>query len=301
MANKTKKPIYTSKREMIIESILIFLRGLFMGSADVIPGVSGGTIALITGIYERLVHSISKIRFSFIKPLFKGNIKGFKEQLLEEIDFPLFIPLFAGIAIAILSLSKVIGFLLANYEAYTFAFFLGLILASAYVLYTHLLHVSLKTLGLAILGFVFGVVFVGLNPIAANHCLIIIFFSGMLAICAMILPGISGAFILLLIGQYDYMLSALNTMKLDVVITFIVGAVIGLLGFSKILDKLITNHKNATIAFLIGLMVGTLRIPVDKIVPEIQVAQELLLPVIVLVIIGVGLIVIVEKKFNCIK
>ncbi|MGL6299156.1 MAG: undecaprenyl phosphate translocase family protein, partial [Methanobacteriaceae archaeon] len=147
----------------------------------------------------------------------------------------------------------------------------------------------------------FGVIFVGLNPIAANHSLIIIFFSGMLAICAMILPGISGAFILLLIGQYDYMLNALNTMKLDVVITFIVGAVIGLLGFSKVLDKLITNHKNATIAFLIGLMVGTLRIPVDKIVPKIQVAQELLLPVIALVIVGFGLIVILEKKFNYIK
>ncbi|MGL4670194.1 MAG: DUF368 domain-containing protein [Methanobacteriaceae archaeon] len=272
-----------------------------MGSADVIPGVSGGTIALITGIYERLVHSISKIEFSFIKPLFKRNFRESKKLLLKEIDFPLFIPLFGGVAIAILSLSKVIGFLLSNYEALTFAFFLGLILSSAYVLYTHLPHISAKSLGLAILGFIFGVVFVGLNPIATNHSLVIIFFSGMLAICAMILPGISGAFILLLIGQYDYMLNALNTLKFDSIIVFIAGAVIGLLGFSKVLDKLIKNHKDITIAFLIGLMVGTLRIPVDKIVPEIQVSQELLLPVIVLMVIGFLLIVILEKKFNYIK
>ena len=118
------------------EAFYIFLRGLFMGSADIIPGVSGGTIALITGIYERLVKGISRINFTFLKPLFKGDFKGFKERLVYEVDFELFIPLLIGIAIAFLTLSKVISYLLENQTAYTFSFFLGLILASAYILYT---------------------------------------------------------------------------------------------------------------------------------------------------------------------
>ncbi|WP_067260472.1 DUF368 domain-containing protein [Methanobrevibacter cuticularis] len=275
-----------------------------MGSADIIPGVSGGTIALITGIYERLVHSIGKINFTFIKPLLKGNFSEFKMKLLEEIDFGLFIPLFLGIGIAMISFARLIEYAMNYYPAYTFAFFLGLILASAYVLYAHLEKFSIKLIIVSIVGFILAFIFVGLNPISATHTLPILFFSGMIAICAMILPGISGAFVLLLLGQYKYMLNALNTMNFTEIIVFILGAVIGILGFSKILDYFLQKHEQITITFLIGVMLGTLRLPYDNIVNNLRVGSfgipfEIIC--ILFVLLGFILIVILEKKFKFVK
>ena len=280
------------------ESIIIFLKGLFMGSADIIPGVSGGTIALITGIYERLVHAISSINFTFMKPLLKGDFSGFKERLLYEIDFELFIPLLLGIAVAFLSLAKLISYLLVAQTANIFAFFLGLILASAYILYTKLDGLNFKLIVTTVIGIVLSYIFVGLNPIAANHSLIVIFFSGIIAICAMILPGISGSFLLLLLGQYQYMLNCLSNLKITEMIVFIVGAVIGILGFSKVLNYLLENHESITMAFLIGIMIGTLRLPVDKITTSISGSW---IPCVVLAIIGFVLIIVMEKKFNYIE
>ena len=272
-----------------------------MGSVETIPGVSAGTIALITGIYERIVHGIGKIKFSFIKPLIKGDFSGFKKSLIDEIDFQLFIPVGLGMVIAVLTIAKIMGFLIEVYTAFTFAFFLGLILASAYVLYTRIVHFSLKMLILSIIGFVLSFMFVGLNPIAADHSLIIIFFSGMIAICAMLLPGISGAFILLLLGQYYHMLNALNTLNWTEIITFCAGALIGVLGFSKFLDYLLQHHEEVTMAFLIGVMIGTLRIPYDKVASNLS-GSPLEIPLcIILAIIGLVLIVLLEKKFKYIE
>ena len=282
----------------IRESVIIFLKGLFMGSADIIPGVSGGTIALITGIYERLVHAISSINFTFMKPLLKGDFSGFKERVLYEIDFELFIPLLLGIAVAFLSLAKLISYLLVAQTANIFAFFLGLILASAYILYTKLDGLNFKLIITTVIGIVLSYIFVGLNPIAANHSLIVIFFSGIIAICAMILPGISGSFLLLLLGQYQYMLNCLSNLKITEMIVFIVGAVIGILGFSKVLNYLLENHESITMAFLIGIMIGTLRLPVDKITTSISGSW---IPCVVLAIIGFVLIIVMEKKFNYIE
>ena len=244
------------------EIILIFLKGLFMGSADIVPGVSGGTIALITGIYERLISAISSIKFSFLKPLLKANFSDFKDKLIEEIDFELFIPLILGIAIAFITLAKVISYLLDTQTAYTFSFFLGLILASAYILYTRLENFNIK--------------------------LIII-------ICAMILPGISGSFLLLLLGQYQYMLNALNSRNFIEIFVFGIGAVIGILGFSKLLNYLLERYESATMAFLIGIMVGTLRLPLMKISTTIQGSW---IPCIILALIAFVLIIVLEKKFK---
>lgn len=277
------------------DMILIFIRGFLMGSADTIPGVSGGTIALITGIYERLIHAISSIKFGFIKPLIKLDFAGFEEKLFEEIDFELFIPLVLGIGIAVLTLSKVIGYLLQNYTAYTFSFFLGLILASAYILYTKLDEINIKLIILTIIGIILSYIFVGLNPIAANHSLIVLFFSGIIAICAMILPGISGSFLLLLLGQYEYMLNSLNSLNFIEIIVFIAGAFIGILGFSKILNYLLENYESATMAFLIGIMIGTLRLPFNQITSNLTGSWLICL---ILAIIGVVLIVILEKKLS---
>jgi putative membrane protein len=284
----------------IKESLLIFIRGFIMGCADSIPGISGGTIALITGIYDRLIHGIGKIKFVFIKPLLKGDLSGFKDKLIDEIDFQLFIPLFSGIAIALISLSKLITYLMEVYPVYTFAFFLGLILASTYILYTHIVKVSFKIAIVSIIGFILAYIFVGLNPISANHSLIVLFFSGSIAICAMILPGISGAFLLLLLGQYEYMLNALHNFHLSEIITFCVGAVIGILSFSKLLDYLLNNYKEITMGFLIGVMIGTLRLPYEKI-QESLISSSIsihLIITLVIALIGFILIIILEKKFN---
>ncbi len=277
------------------EIFLIFIRGFLMGSADTIPGVSGGTIALITGIYERLIHAISSIKFGFIKPLLKLDFKGFKNKLLEEIDFELFIPLILGIGVAILTLSKVITYLLEYHTAYTFSFFLGLILASAYILYTKLDEINIKLIILTIIGIVLSYIFVGLNPIAANHSLIVLFISGLIAICAMILPGISGSFLLLLLGQYEYMLNSLNSLNITEIVVFIAGALIGILGFSKILNYLLENYESATMAFLIGIMVGTLRLPINQVTSNLTGSWLVCL---ILAIIGVVLIIVLEKKLS---
>lgn len=277
------------------EMILIFLRGLFMGSADIVPGVSGGTIALITGIYERLINAISRINFSFVKPLLKGNLSDFKEKLIEEIDFELFIPLLLGIGVAFITLAKVISYLLDTHTAYTFSFFLGLILASAYILYTKLDDLNLKLIIITAIGIILSYIFVGLNPIATNHSLIVIFISGLIAICAMILPGISGSFLLLLLGQYQYMLNSLNSRNLVEIFVFCIGALIGILGFSKLLNYLLEKYESATMAFLIGIMLGTLRLPVMKITSTMKGSWIICL---ILAVIAFAIIIVIEKKFK---
>ncbi len=276
--------------------ISIFLRGLFMGSADIIPGVSGGTIALITGIYERLVHSISKIKFGFLRPLLNnGDLKRAFKALKEEVDFELFIPLLLGIGLAVFTLSHIISYMITYYVTYTYAFFSGLILASAYVVYTKIDGFSVKNSIFTLMGFVFAFLFVGLNPIQTNHTLIVLFFSGFIAICAMILPGISGAFMLLLLNQYEYMLGVLNRMAIIEIITFISGAVIGILSFSRLLDYLLRNHEAVTMSFLVGLMIGTLRLPYNKI--KIFSMESIFISLL-LVIIAFIIVSVLEKKFN---
>lgn len=277
------------------EMFLIFLRGIFMGSADIVPGVSGGTIALITGIYERLIQAISSIKFSFVKPLLKGDFAEFKTKLFEEIDFELFIPLILGIGIAFLTLAKVISYLLDTQTAYTFSFFLGLILASAYILYTKLDGINLKLIIITIIGIILSYIFVGLNPIAANHSLIVIFISGLIAICAMILPGISGSFLLLLLGQYQYMLNALNSLNFVEIIVFVSGAAIGILGFSKLLNYLLKNYESATMAFLIGIMIGTLRLPINQITTNLNGSWIIC---VLLAFIAFIIIFVIEKRFK---
>lgn len=283
------------------EAILIFVRGVLMGSADIVPGVSGGTIALITGIYAHLVEAISNIKFGFIKPLFKGDFKGFWNQMLEEIDFKFFIPLILGIGVAFLTLAKVVTFCMDNYTALTYSFFLGLIIASAVVLFKKLNKITVKNLLFAILGAVLTYIFVSLNPIAANHSLIVIFISGMIAICAMILPGISGSFLLLLLGQYAYMLDALHTLNFKEIIVFVIGALIGILGFSKILNFLLKNYEEITMAFLIGVMLGSLRVPAVQIINSVSINISGLLPCVIVAIIAFAIIIVLETRFDYIE
>jgi len=246
------------------ETLIIFLKGLFMGIADIIPGVSGGTIALITGIYMRLVHAISGINLRFISRLVKGDFEGAKKSI-GDIDFQLFIPLLAGIGLAIFLMSNLLDYLLQNFEASTYAFFFGLILASPVLLYEKIEGLSVKIIIFSIAGFLAGFFLAGLATLQIGHSLPVIFLSGMIAICAMILPGISGAFMLLFLGMYDYMINVLKNLQFLEIFVFIFGALIGILAFSRVLNYILRKYESITISFLIGLMLGALRLLYDNI------------------------------------
>ena len=246
------------------ESIIIFLKGLLMGSADIIPGVSGGTMALITGIYERLIHAIRDIDFKFVYYFFQRDFKAAKKNFMA-IDFALLLPLGTGIGLAFLALAHIIKYMLEHQTAPTYAFFFGLILASAGIVSKYVKHVDLAHILSGIAGFFFVFYIVGLEGLEENHSLPMIFITGVIAICAMILPGISGSLIMLIMGQYNFMLDALNNRLMPELITFLAGATLGLVGFSRVMDYMITHHKSVTMAFLFGLMLGALRVPVEKI------------------------------------
>ncbi|MBN2602524.1 MAG: DUF368 domain-containing protein [Candidatus Thermoplasmatota archaeon] len=246
-----------------------------MGSADIIPGISGGTIALITGIYERLIQSIKSIDLKIIPNLVRGFVsknylKKAKKNFLN-IDFPFLLPLLAGICVAFLALAPVLKLLFDNYPSYTSAFFFGLIISSACVMFIRIrFEVTWKSTWFIFFGLIAGLLIVGLQGVQTENSHLIIFFSGIISFCAMILPGISGAFILYLLGQYEFMLGVLQEIehldfsKLSFAIVYVVGGLIGLLVFSRLLSYLFNKYRGPTITFIIGLMVGALRIPAEK-------------------------------------
>lgn len=246
------------------ESLKIFLKGLVMGGADVIPGVSGGTMALITGIYERLINGIKGLT-DFVKPLSKGNFKQAAKEI-RKIDFALFIPLGAGIAIAFLIGSFIIPWLMDNYPAYIYAFFFGLILASIKIVHKQINHAKKIDWLSGLIGFLFAFWIVGLEALKTTPSHLFIFLCGIIAITAMLLPGISGSFMLLMLGQYKFMLEALKGIKIGYLLSFLIGAIISLIAFSRVLAYLLKKHHSKTMTFLVGLMLGALRLPFENII-----------------------------------
>ena len=272
------------------------LKGYLMGMADIIPGVSGGTMALITGIYERLIHSIRDVDFKFIPYFIKGDREQAKKNFMS-IDFQLLVPLGIGVIVAFISLAHIMQVLLEDHTAPTYAFFFGLILASAGIVSKYVERIDGRHIISGIAGFIFVFLIVGIGELEGNHSPVVIFFSGAIAICAMILPGISGSLILLIIGQYDYMLEALNERSIADLVTFTSGAFIGLVLFSRLLDYMINHHKSMTMAFLFGLMLGALRVPVEKIGGDTDtgiIAEVALIAT--TAIIGFFLVLIIELK-----
>jgi putative membrane protein len=279
----------------------IFGKGLLMGMADIIPGVSGGTMALITGIYERLIHGIRSVDFKFVGLALRGDRKGARENL-RSIDYQLFVPLLLGIFLAVIILARLIEYLLDHQTAPTYGFFLGLILASAVFVYRYVERFSAKHIVSGLAGFIIVFLIVGLDELEGNHSLVVIFFAGVIAICAMILPGISGSLILLIMGQYHFMLDALNDRDLVVLAVFAVGAVIGIILFSRLLDHMIKNYKQMTMVFLFGLMLGALRVPVEKIADHTDFST---VPAVLIVgataVLGFVLVFAVERRSGEIK
>lgn len=260
----------------------IYLRGVCMGAADAVPGVSGGTIALITGIYERLVRAITQLDPRLLEGLRRGHTAAGREELvgdLTDADIPFLLVLGAGIATAVLTVTRLIEVALETHRAVTFAFFFGLIGASAVVLGDEISLDSPGRIAAGITGFLGAFFLSGLTGSGGvPHSLPVVFLAGAVAITAMILPGISGAFLLLLLGQYHHLISTL-TAFVDAllslvgggspdlvgpggtVITFLAGAVVGLLTVAHVIRWALTTYRAATLTFLVALMVGALRVP----------------------------------------
>lgn len=238
----------------MIKHIITAIKGMCMGAADVIPGVSGGTIAFMTGIYETLIDSINSINGHALKLLYTGKFK----ELWKHINGSFLLSLFIGILISVLSLAKAMQYLLENHPTQTWSFFFGLIVASSIIILKGIKGWKIKDIITLILGIGLGVLICTLSPTQTPDDLWFIFISGAIAICAMILPGISGSFILLILGKYEYIMAAISDMNLAVLAVFAVGAVVGILSFSKFLHWLMKRYNRLTILTLAGFIIGSL-------------------------------------------
>ncbi len=284
-----------------------------MGAADVVPGVSGGTIAFISGIYERLLNAIKSVDFGALKVLQKDGLKA----AWNHVDATFLVALFGGILVSILSLAKALEWCMHSYPQLLWSFFFGLIIASAIYIAKQVSQWDISTIGALILGFgiAFSITFI--SPAEASDGYLMAFIAGAIAICAMILPGISGSFILLLMGMYAHVLGALNDRNLVYIGIFMLGCVVGLMFFSRVLSWTFKHYKNVTLALLTGFMIGALnkvwpwqnviktRINSDgeeepfllqSVMPNAYTEGEtMLIPAIVLMILGFGIVFLLEK------
>ncbi|WP_462279676.1 polyprenyl-phosphate transporter [Salinivirga cyanobacteriivorans] len=238
----------------MLKYITNVLKGAAMGAADVVPGVSGGTIALITGIYEELVDSIKSIDAQAVKLLFKDGVKSF----WQHINGWFLVSVFAGVFLSVFSLAKILETLLSTYPVMVWSFFFGLIIASAITILKKIKKWELSKVIAVIAGTIVAYFVTVLTPAQTPETWWFVMFSGALAICAMILPGISGAFILLLLGKYAYIIGAISQFDITIIAIFGVGAVIGILSFSNLLSYLLHRFHDITISVLAGFMIGSL-------------------------------------------
>lgn len=237
-----------------IKCATVAFKGMCMGAADVIPGVSGGTIAFIMGIYAELLDSIKSVNGEALKLLLKGKIGAF----WKHINGTFLASLFAGILISVFSLAKLMKYLLEFHPVPLWSFFFGLILASAVYILKGLDKWSIRNIISLLVGVAIGAFICLASPGQTPDALWFIFLSGAIAICAMILPGISGSFILLLLGKYAFVMEAVSTLNIPVLVVFAAGACIGIVCFSHILSWLLKKFYMLTIALLSGFMIGSL-------------------------------------------
>ncbi len=237
-----------------LDYVFVTLKGMAMGAADVVPGVSGGTIAFISGIYEELISSINNINLSLFKTLRKEGFKAFWSKLNGNFLLALFI----GIFISVISLSKVLSWLLENKPVLLWSFFFGLVLASIFFVGKEIKKWNLGTILIFVFGAVLAYFITELPPSENIDSLPYLFLSGALAVCAMILPGISGAFILVLLGSYKTILDAVHERDIKIVLTVGIGAIFGLLSFARLLKWMFVHYKNLTLALLTGFILGSL-------------------------------------------
>lgn len=237
-----------------LDYIFVTLKGMAMGAADVVPGVSGGTIAFISGIYEELITSINNIDLSLISMFRKDGIKA----VWNKVNGNFLLALFLGIFISVLSLAKFLSWLLENEPILLWSFFFGLVVASIFFVGKEISKWTLGTVVVLIFGAALAF-FITELPASDNvDSLPYLFLSGALAVCAMILPGISGAFILVLLGSYKTILDAVHERDIKIIVTVGIGAIFGLLSFARLLKWMFNHYKNITLALLTGFILGSL-------------------------------------------
>lgn len=236
--------------------LMLVLKGIGMGAADVIPGVSGGTIAFITGIYEELIDSIRSFDLTALRKLLRLDLRGF----WRHVNGNFLVSVLLGIGISIFSLAKLMKYLLETHPIFVWSFFFGLIIASSWLVAREVKRWGVGTVIALVVGAAAAYLITVLNPVQTltNPSWWFIILSGAIAICAMILPGISGAFILLLMGMYSFIIGAVSSFQWSVLLLFAVGAVAGIISFSHLLSWLLAKFHGLTVALLTGFMVGSL-------------------------------------------
>jgi putative membrane protein len=234
--------------------LIISLKGIAMGAADAVPGVSGGTIAFISGIYEELISTISNINVSLFKTLFSKGLMPF----WKDLNGNFITALMMGIIISFVSFMRLAKYLLENHPILIWSFFFGLIIASIYFVGKQITKWNISTIVALIIGSAIAFYITMLPALASNDSSLYLFISGSIAICAMILPGISGSFILIILGAYKTLSDALHDFDIKKIFIFAVGALVGLLSFSHLLKWLFKNYHNITLAILTGFIFGSL-------------------------------------------
>ncbi len=233
---------------------LLFLKGMAMGAADAVPGVSGGTIAFITNIYEELIHSLKSFNPSLLKALERGGLGA----CWQAVNGNFLLTLLLGILTSLVLLANLVLYLLTHHQQLLMAFFSGLIVASTWVMGGQVQAWRKRQYLYCVAG-VLLVLSLELLPVrGGDHGLLYLFMAGAIAICAMILPGISGAFILILLGVYAQVLDALRSFEVTTILVFASGCVLGLLSFSHLLSWLFKQHRDNTLSFLLGVLAGSL-------------------------------------------
>lgn len=234
-----------------------FFKGLGVGSANVIPGVSGGTIALITGIFERLINALKSCNLTAIKLFFTGKFKEFA----QHIDLWFLVSVGSGVLVAILSIARLFEFLFAEYPIYLWSFFFGMILVSIYYVGITIDKFNWKVLVSFVIGTAIALLIAFGTPAKENSNFIYLMICGAVATCSMILPGLSGSFVLVLMGNYQLiMIDAVNDLNLKILLPVVVGGVVGLLAFSHLLSWIFKNYRDITIAVLTGFILGSMPI-----------------------------------------
>jgi putative membrane protein len=238
----------------LTEVLLNLCKGVGMGTANVIPGVSGGTIAFITGIFERLINAIKSFNITALKLLFKGKFKA----LIQHTDFYFLLSVGAGVAIAIISVAKLFKYLFEHYPIYLWSFFLGLVLVSVFYVAKEVRKWNFTTIAFFILGTGIAVLISLLKPGNEDASILYLFICGIVASCSMILPGLSGSFVLILMGNYQLvMIDAVSDFNICILLPVVIGAAAGLLGFSYFLSWLFKKYRYQAIAILSGFILGS--------------------------------------------
>ncbi len=272
--------------------IRLFFKGIFMGAADAMPGISGGTIALLLGIYEELIRSISELKLS----LFFELKKGFN-PFWKKLNGNFLLALVSGIGISLISFVKISANFLESFPLFIWSFFLGLIFATVNVIYKLVNQWSSLNIFFLIISIIFSYFLSSFSVYETDKIsLLYILFSGVIASSAMILPGISGSLILVILGVYAYLVKSLDNLEMIVIFTFISGALIGLLGFSRILKYLFNKHRNTTYTIMLGLVIGS----IEKVWPwnksfSTELSNLNFLLSISLVILGFVIVILLER------